>query len=489
MKKTNMLIILLFLCILLAPSYPTFAEASNYTYTYDFWDIEQSSPDAYNPIGEWLGKDLGIDNFKDPQGLFIRDNRLFICDSGNNRIVVIEYINEKHQFIKEITSTVINGEESNLSNPTDVFETEIGDLFICDTNNQRILHLDASGNFIKEITKPQDESIAIDADFLPLKLIVDKADRIYVQVKNVNKGLMEFDGNGDFTGYVGANKVQVNIKDYIWKMISTKAQRAQMQLFVPTEYNNLCLDEDGFIYATTSTFDADTITKANPIRRLNSIGTDILVRNGWVEPIGDLQWSDEGGINGSSRFVDVVAMKYDSYGCLDRVRGRIFMYDFQGNLLYAFGGNGNKLGSFLYPVAIDNMEDSLYVLDARTGGFTRFELSEYGRFISEGIAEYKKGNYELSSKRWEEVLRLNGNYDLAYIGIGRALLRQGEYKEAMEYFKVKRDTKNYSKAFQLYRKEWIEDNIIYLLIGIGAVIIIPKLISFGKKVKKEVFEE
>ena len=31
-------------------------------------------------------------------------------------------------------------------------------------------------------------------------------------------------------------------------------------------------------------------------------------------------------------------------------------------------------------------------------------------------------------------MKRNGNYDLAYIGIGRALLQQKQFKEACDYF-------------------------------------------------------
>ena len=59
---------------------------------------------------------------------------------------------------------------------------------------------------------------------------------------------------------------------------------------------------------------------------------------------------------------------------------------------------------------------------------------------------------------------MNGNYELAYIGIGRALLRQQNYKEAMEYFEVMRDDENYSRAWKYYRKDWIENNLGYVII-------------------------
>ena len=70
-------------------------------------------------------------------------------------------------------------------------------------------------------------------------------------------------------------------------------------------------------------------------------------------------------------------------------------------------------------------------------------------------------------------MQLNGNYDLAYIGIGRSYLRQERYKEAMDYFEVKYDDENYSKAFKQYRKEWVEEHIAIIVIVLLALFLIP----------------
>ena len=55
--------------------------------------------------------------------------------------------------------------------------------------------------------------------------------------------------------------------------------------FVPTEYSNVAIDSEDFIYATTTTFNqSDLINnpdRVNPIRKLNSLGDDILIKNGY----------------------------------------------------------------------------------------------------------------------------------------------------------------------------------------------------------------
>ena len=474
------------------------AEPSNYTYNYDYWEEQVASPDAYRVSDYILGTSLGVGNLREPQGLFIRDNRIYICDSGNNRILLLE-VNEKgeHVLVNTVSSVIIDNYESMFNYPMDIYECREGFLYIADTNNRRILKLDHDWNYIFSITRPDDESIDDFVEFQPLKLIVDFANRIFVQVRNVNKGLMEFDSRGEFVGYMGANKVKFNIVDYAWKLFSTQAQRERLQLFIPTEYNNIYLDNDGFIYVTnstglntttTATGSANTQGETEPVRRLNAMGQDILIRNGYEKPIGDIAFGSAGGVSGRSRFIDVVAFDNDSFACFDRTRGRIFMYDFQGNLLYAFGGLGNREGAFLMPVAIDRMGYVIYALDSRTAALTRFELTSYGTRINNALSEYRAGRYEASAAIWEDVLKMNGNYDLAYIGIGRAALRQGDYKTAMKYYSLKHYRTGYSKAFQLYRKQWMEENIWKIVLILFALLFIPFAVRYSIKLIKEIRE-
>ncbi len=483
MRKSRLILVcLLIITTVLGPVPKACAETYNfYTYSYDYFGNELDSPDAYTAEDFLLGSSLGIGDFKNPTGLFAKDGFIYIIDTDNNRIVVVD---KSFNLVKEIKSVMMEGAENALAKPQDIFVTDNGDMYICDTGNNRILHTDKDLNLIKTYTKPEDETILEDADFIPKKCVVDTAGRLYLLAGNVNKGFMEFDDQGEFTAYIGANPVKASLFEVLQKRLMTKEQRSRMESFVPTEYSNLSIDQENFLYATTTTFNGGDIGrrgKIKPIRKLNSLGEDILIRNGYEDPIGDYYWGEGGDISGPSKFEDVTAMENDTYYAIDRVRGRVFGYDFQGNLLYAFGGVGNKLGYFLYPVAIEHIGTDLLVLDNRTAALTRFTLTEYGSLINDGLALYKEGRYEESSDYWQQVLRLNGNYDLAYIGIGRSLLRQGKYKEAMKYFEMKRDTANYSKAFAEYRKQWVEQHIGWLIGGFAVLLLLPRLIKFIKK--------
>lgn len=85
----------------------------------------------------------------------------------------------------------------------------------------KFVHLDADGNMVKVIGRPNDKTYT-DAKFLPQKLVVDGAKRIFAQVQNVNKGFLEFDDTGDFTGFVGASEVTYDFLTYLWKLVATK---------------------------------------------------------------------------------------------------------------------------------------------------------------------------------------------------------------------------------------------------------------------------
>lgn len=464
---------------------------NTYTYNYDYWGAEYESPDAYQPVSYTDGRVLGTTAFKAPRSLYVRENRIYVADTGNNRIVEITVDGDTLTLTREITEFTGETEVLTLSGPQDVYVDTNGDLYIADTGNFRVLHLNKDLELVKEIWKPDSTLLDAESPFEPSKIVVDRAGRMFVLAKNINKGVMQFEADGNFIGFIGASEVAFDMMEYIKKMFSTKAQREQMVDFVPTEYNNLYMDDKSFIYCTTDVFEEADLDagSAKPIRKLNSLGQDILIRNGEYGPIGDVQWADFGGMNGPSRIVDITAMDDETYYVIDRVRGRIFGYDDQGHLLYAFGGPGNKLGYFMYPISIEHLGTDLYVLDMTTGGITRFARTDFGNLIHDALGEYMVGNYEGSAQYWEQVLAMNGNYELAYIGIGRSLLRQEDYKGAMKYFEVMRDDDNYSRAWKYYRKDWIENNLGYVIIVLVVLGFVPVIVKKIKKIRREAKEQ
>ena len=259
-----------------------------------------------------------------------------------------------------------------------------GNIYVADYGNQRVTKMDRDLNWLLDFTKPSDATFDQNLSFLPKKLAVDVAGRVYVLCQNVNKGLVKYEADGTFSGFIGANAVSITMGEYIWKRyFQTKEQRAQTASFVPTEYENIYIDKDGFIYATNTVFSEYDLKwdNAKPIRRLNSLGNDILIKNDRYPPIGDLYWVEGSIANGPSKFIDITVLDDDIYVVLDRVRGRLFGYDSQGVMLWAFGTKGNVEGAFTGAVSIEHMGTDLLVLDQLENSVTVFTTTEYGQTI------------------------------------------------------------------------------------------------------------
>lgn len=457
--------------------------AKGESYVFDFWDEYEKSPDAYCVSSVLYADDLDLEGgLKNPSSLFCIDNLVYVVDTENNRIIELEYTDKKTvELIRVIDS--FNCDDSsintNFSGPMDIFISQEGEFFIADTNNGRVLKLDKDLNYLLEFNEPDDPTYEKGKTFFPQKIVVDTKGRLYVLAKNVNKGFIKYEYDGTFTGFYGANTVSYNALDLLWKKLSTRAQREQMISFVPTEYSNAFMDSEGFIFAVTKTFEEwDLLSgQSKPIVRLNALGKDILVKNGLAIPVGELQWGNAAGIKGPAHFNDVTVLDNEVYVVIDETRGRIFGYDNQGELLYIFGNKGNVDGYFRSPVAIEHIGKDLFVLDSMNASITIFTPTRYGDLIYKATEEYATGDYIGSANTWNDVLKINGNNQLAYIGLGKSYLRQERYKDAMDLFKLKHARKNYSKAFMYYRKEWIEANIGKCLIVLLVLILIPFIIK------------
>ena len=489
--------------LLMSAAAPAFADDSfsmaqdgfstSYTYNYDYWRDVQMSPDAYRVKKVINSMSLGLDNLggvamKNPESLFVRDNDLYIADTENNRIIQTHYDGEEYSFVR-IIDEIHGCDNPTLKKPYDISVDADGNIYVADYGNFRVVMMDKDQNYVKEFVKPTDSTYDQKLDFLPRRIAVDVAGRVYVLAENINKGFIKYENDTTFTGYIGANTVSVSMAQYIWKRyFQTKEQRAASESFVPTEYENLYMDDQGFIYATNTVFsEYDLIwDKAKPIRRLNGIGNDILIKNDRDPPIGDLRWIEGSTANGPSKLTDITVLTNDIYIALDRMRGRVFGYDSQGVMLWAFGTKGNIDGAFTNAASIEHMGYDLFVLDKVERSITVFTPTEYGTMIYDAIDSYVRGDYDASADLWREVMTMNSNYRLAFRGIGRALIRQNRFKEAMDYFEKAHDRENYGRAFKLYRKEWVEKNILWIVLVLAAILIIPLAIGRVKRMKWEV---
>lgn len=467
------LYIIIFLSINITEVY---ADVPYRSYSYSREEDATPSPQPYVPVKIIDGASLGIGSIKQPSDIFVGDDqKVYLVDTGNNRIICMD---EKWNVLSVISEFEHDGGIENFNNPQGIFVTSDGNMYIADTDNGRIVVLNSKGEYIRFVQNPKSEVFTKDITFEPVKVAVDTSKRIYAIGLNVYDGLIEFDSEGNFLGFTGANKVTPNIAEFMWKRISTKAQKGAMKLFIPTEFNNLDVDNEGFIFTTTGTSD----TK-NPVRRQNAAGDNIIRKPVDDEgPVGDIGVSYyRGTVVGPSYFTDVCTQQFGIYSCLDSKRGHIFTYDSDGNLLHIFGGMGNTLGSFRMPTAIESIGDKMLVLDKVMEHITVFQSTEYGNAIRDAVTLHYNGKYDEAAEKWKIVSKLNANSEIAYVGIGRALLRDEQFAEAMKNFKLGHNRQYYSKAFKLYREQVIRkyfgDAVVIILFLSGAMILYEKVLK------------
>ncbi|PWW07450.1 hypothetical protein DFQ01_102344 [Paenibacillus cellulosilyticus] len=451
MRSRRMLIVLAAIVMLVSGAAPTAAASAPYeSYNYNYWEDAVPSPEAYLPSRSITGEGLGIGNFLEPSDMYAANGSVYVLDRGNNRIVVMDSNWKLKTVIKSFDN---NGKQDGFNKPEGMFVADDGTLYIADTENKRVVMLHSDGQLAGIIANPKSDILASNFDFVPLKLTVDRAKRVYVVTRGVFEGIVQFDSDGSFIGFVGTNKVQPNAADYAWRLYATKAQRAKMVLFIPTEFSNVDIDKKGFVYATNIDPGSDT-----PVKRISPSGDDVLKRYGYFPVKGDIRYRQMGNDGGPSQLVDVKVRDNGMYSVLDSLRSRIFTYDEEGNLLYVFGGKGNQLGTFKLPVAIEAMGDRMAVLDQGRGRIVEFKPTAFGSSVNQAVALHNDGQDQAAVEVWQQVLKLNSNYDIAYIGIGKSYLMEKRNKEAMTYFKLGLDRKDYSVAYKRYRREVIKEH-------------------------------
>ena len=535
MKKVTSLICLVFVAIMVL-SLPVGAATPYYTYTYSISGTDLRSPDAYVPDREVDSAYMGLTDInrmreiypglseeelvlktipmKTPSDLATDENdNVYVVDRDNSRLIVLD----PYYKVKFIIDSFKNnyGNIDKLSAPEGVFVTKAkvvngkevgGRIFICDTGNSRILTFDTNGNFISEIGKPKGETYDSTKVYSPSAVAVDRYDRLYVVDKNSQNGIVVMTDEAIFTNYIGAQKVEVSFWQKFWRRFQTEEQKDKNTSAIVTPYNNITLAGD-FIYATieldegkvqSAIQNKDKSGSSAPVKMLNAAGSELMRRNGFYPPSGEIDFF--GAVNamtgtnkiitGPSQIVDVAVGPENTWSIIDKKRSKVFTYDFDGNLLFAFGDQGDLLGNIAENAlrAIDYQGDAMLLLDSSDKcSFTVYQRTEYGDVIMQALENQNNRRYDAAIDDWTEILKRNSNFDTAYIGIGNALARLHKYEEAVEQYKLAYDTANYSIAYSELRQEWIS-NYLWTLPIIAFVICfaIVKFLGYAKKVNKRV---
>lgn len=479
-------VLLLTAIFFILSKFSVFAESKVPVQSYTYWENmskENSrktvfTKELFNTSTVFGAAELGLPSFTKLTDVFVSDDTIYLLDGGESRIILLD---KDYNYISHIDSLNLNGEALSFKNAKGIFHKD-GLLYVCDTENERVLVADEKGKVVRTITKPDSPLIPEGFSFLPTKVNIDSQGYLYILSEGSFYGLLLFSENDEFVQFFAANDVMLNITETIDKIIervipNNKKKSASAKV-LPFSVVDFCIDSNDFIY--TSTGATGTSDQKGQIKKLYyGNGKNIL-------DTSDKNYIDE-GINSSTDYGKVLGQNLTSIDvdsndfvyCLDSAFGRVFVYDEKGTLLSTFGGgvgNGNQEGTFVEASALAVNDTEVIVLDSFKNSVTVFSPTELGEWVKSARQLSLKGKYTKAKPIWESVLKKDRNCQMAYSGLSRAYLAEKNYQKALEYSKLGYDRDTYSLAFKEVRGEFLEKYFSYLFVG-GLLLIIGVTVS------------
>ena len=292
-KIVRILLIALALVMMLMPFVSAIEPYVTYTYAKD--GTPRQSPTVYSPVRNVDSKYMGLETpLSDPRDIHVDNNgNVYIVDMGNDRVVVLDQNYALKFIIKDFVNE--NGVPDEFTNPQGIFVND-KNIYVCDTDANRLVIFDLDGNFERILGRPTSALFGEDSIYKPVAVAVDQYNRIFVISSSNYQGVIVLTEEGQFTGFIGAQAVTYDAWAIIWRTFQTAEQRKNSAQNIPTEYNNITVDEDGFIFVTSSNIAPanqyaqlrSKSDKYSPVRMLNAAGDEIMSRLGYFSPSGEV---------------------------------------------------------------------------------------------------------------------------------------------------------------------------------------------------------
>lgn len=406
--------------------------------------------------------------FKNPNGLFVdNQDNVYVSDTGNNRIVKF---NSRFEVVQEYT---LDDTDMPLNSPQGIYVDERESIFVADTGNHRVVHIAKDGSWIEDFTAP--DSTLFDYEsygFSPTKVAIDNFGYLCILNGNDYHGIIKLDAQNNFIGYFGTNKVSATLGDYIIRYFGTEEQKEQYMKKQPPYITGMFIDDSGYVFTTNA------LVNNQEIKKLNQSGTNTFAKTkSFVEKdalgkgqLEDIHVSDSGIIT-----------------VVDSAKRKIYQYDSMGNMLCAFGKQGNVEGTFGYPVAVCNdSEGNLYVLDRDLGNVQVFQKTEFMQNVHDYLSCYTEGAYALCTEKIQAVLQMDSTYMPAYQIQGYLLYKEGRYTDSMAAFSAVDDMEGYSASFEkqrqiVYRQYFVLVIAVIVVLVIGIVVLASRTRRWARK--------
>ena len=457
-KKITILVFICLFCVLglTLETQPKVEAANNNGIPYTTYtkSVNGLSPTqtAYIPVGI-IGENFELKNAAD---IYFYNENIYVADTGNKRIIQSDI---KGNIIREYKS-------DKFVTPTGVFVTDES-IYIADKDAKTVFkishELDVNNQSIieLEVVKPSKSPIFGNHDFVPTKVAVKSNRNIYVIGEGSTNGIIEFNYEGEFLGYLGINSVELSFRAILYNFFVKDASTASSKPSAPT---NVALGLKGAILSTN-------VNVNETFKRLNITGINTLQASTTYP---------------TTTLADII-MNNEGYIYMVAETGEVYEYDSKGNLLFQFNtydsAKTQVLGLTSKPtgICIDN-SGNIYILDSSYKNIQIYQKTVFVDLVHEAVSLYNEGRYIDSKPLWEEILRQNTSFSLAHTALGSALTKEGKYEEALEEFKIAKDYAGYSAAYWEIRNAAIQSNLpLWLGLFLGAIVIIFILNKLYKK--------
>ena len=419
------------------------------------------APLPYRWLKSVTAADMGVEALNHINEIRFHEGYFFITHGASVIVTDLDF-----NVVYQHTGVYVDGEFVAFQTLDGLFITDNGEIYIAEPSGNRIWHVDENFNYIRQLGRPEGIPLSEDLSFLPRKVAVDPHGRIYVISDNVFEGLVELNPDGTFNRYFGTIAVNVTAVQLFWRSIQFAAQRARTELWLPTTFTNIAVDRHGFVYATLT-----DIGRA-PVMKLNARGTSILRTPDEDFYPGDVVVNSWGmGIPiGPSLLNFLYVTDFGTYYVFCTNRNRVFAYDYDGYMLFAFGGGGQREGLTRNVTGMTVAGDFLVLADRGTQSLEVFERTAYGQYIMTAARLQYDADWQGAAVYWRRVIELNPFFQYAYLGVGRYLYRHGHMDEAIYYFQRAQSVEYFSRAFQEVRASVLQDNFNIMAIGLALVV-------------------
>lgn len=455
--------------------------------SYSYWEDVARIPVHTKPIYEVKTvldySDMKLaEQFSEITDVFANGNGyIYLLDGGASRLVIL---NEQYEKQTEFYTLSDGENEYTFKGAKGIFVDNEGKIYIADTENGRILVCKEDGILISKLYLPESHLIPDSFDFRPIKVAIDSQGYLYVLSDGSYYGAIMYSEAGEFLGFYGANTVKNTVGKAIvnlWnRLILNDEKRAAMEIKLPYQFTDLCIDSKDFVYtATGNTSEEDSNKQVGQIRKLSPGGKDVLKSD-------SLNYGDEN----IGRFEqDILGVSVSDDGfiyALDSAYGHIFVYDQNSSLLGVFGNGsreGLQNGSFSYATAITVSGNDVIITDSKLNTLTIFNITEYGKLLKKAVLTGNEGDYSAAKELWTNVLTQDKQCQLAYEGLGKCYYDEGDYEKALEYAETGCDKETYALAFEQMRNTFIYEHFTWIVIGTFVVILLIWILCRYKRKK------